>query len=43
VKRRRVKWLASAAGAMIEAVSRDWEDWRKAFEPSRRTPHARVG
>jgi len=40
LKRRGNKWLASAAGEMVRAVTRDWEEWRKAYAPSE---HALVG
>ena len=37
LKRRGDKWLASAAGEMVRAVTRDWEEWRKAYVPAGRS------
>jgi hypothetical protein len=40
LKRRGNKWLSSAAGEMVRAVTKDWEEWRKACAPSQ---HALAG
>ena len=44
LKRRGNKWLSSAAGEMVRAVTKDWEEWRKVYAPDQReTGRAQVG
>jgi hypothetical protein len=43
LKRRANDWLSSASGEMVKAITRDWEEWRKASAPSPRSPHPRRG